>query len=168
MKIIGVDLGIRKVAYSVWDDDLLTETAAYESNAGTRQGELMDCADELYSVVRDYKPDFVVIEETLLGNNVKYSIKLAQMMGACLVRMAELEQDVISVNVSQWKKAVLGNGNAGKDAVREYISGVDNAYSDLCGWDQDRFDAACIGYYGIHLHRLSLEVFGGTRPGVRS
>ena len=166
MKIIGVDLGIRKYAASIWEDDVLKSTWAYESHAGTRQGELLECGDDLYLAVAAEKPGFVVIEETLLGNNVKYSIKLAQMMGACLVRMAELEQDVISVNVSQWKKAVVGTGNAGKDLVRDYIHTRDNAYSELCGWDQDRFDAACIGYYGIHLHRLSLEVFGGARTGV--
>jgi len=160
MKIVGVDLGIRKIALSIWQDELLVHTAAFESKAGTREKELMECADWLAVLVDYENPDYVIIEETLVGNNVKYSIKLAQMMGACLLRMAELQQDTLTVNVSTWKREVLGKGNASKDMVRDYLMSYNSVYPELCGWDQDRFDAACIGYYGFIIHRRAVAAFG--------
>ena len=162
MKIMGVDLGIRKLAYSVWEDDILVGTYAYESKASSRQAELLDLSDHLYEVVRNEFPDYVFIEETLVGNNTKYSIKLAQVMGAVLssLALAELEQaiGIYTANVSTWKKEVLGKGNANKDMIREHVMSWDSAYSVLCGGDQDRFDAACIGYYGQLVAKRAVEI----------
>lgn len=153
MITMGVDLGIRKIAYSIWEDDVLTDTEATTSHAGTRQGEIMDCADFLYDAVYHVRPDHLWIEDTLVGNNIKYSIKLAQVMGGVMLRVAELQGirdfGAYQVNVSTWKKEVIGNGRADKEKIREYLYTRDSAYAELCGNDQDRFDAACIGYYGV-------------------
>lgn len=163
MKIMGIDLGVRKVAYSIWEDDLLQGTEAHDSVATSRQLELMDCADFIYEAVHHVRPDYVFIEDTLVGNNVKYSIKLSQMMGAVLLRLAEIEQEIgesftYQVNVSTWKKEVIGKGNAKKELVQQYLYERDSAYSVLCGSDQDRIDAACIGYYGVLISRRAKQL----------
>ena len=159
MRVMGIDLGTRKVAYSLWEDDVLLCTEAYESQAGDRPTQLMDCADFIYEAASNLGPDLVLIEDTLIGNNRKYSIKLSQMMGAVMYtlelarRSGDGYYDILTVNVSTWKKDVVGSGKADKEAVRNYLWSYDSAYSALCGHDQDRFDAACIGYYGLLLSR---------------
>ena len=70
MKIMGVDLGTRKIAYAVWEDGVLVETDAYESNAPMRHIQLLDIADFIYEVVHHTEPDHVFIEDTLGGNYV--------------------------------------------------------------------------------------------------
>ena len=152
MKVMGIDLGIRKIAYANWQDGRLVETDAWESQADLRHMQLMDLGDTIYEAVKYTEPDHVFIEDTLVGNNVKYSIQLAQVMGSVLSSLALLQVEqyfgLYLVNNKVWKKTVLQNGNAGKDIIRSWVTEQDSAYSVLCGNDQDRFDAACIGYYG--------------------
>lgn len=169
MKVMGVDLGIRKIAYSIWDKGVLVGAYAYETNELVRYDELEVASNWLGEAVTYEKPDLVVIEETLVGNNTKYSIKLAQMMGAVLANLSVVKQyaiadgwdfDILTANVKQWKKDVIGNGNASKELIREHVISWDSAYSVLCGRDQDRFDAACIGYYGLILHARAVALTG--------
>ncbi len=169
MITVGVDLGIAKIAWSVWDDDILVQTGAYDaSGCPTRGEQLHNVALTLVERMSVLEPDSIWIEETLLGNNVKYSIKLAQMMGAVLsgLHIGELEQNyrAYTVNVSQWKKEVLGKGNAKKEEIREYLYNANLAYPELCGGDQDRIDAACIGYYGYIISKRGEYRLGELRP----
>jgi Holliday junction resolvasome RuvABC endonuclease subunit len=147
MRIVGVDLGIAKLAYSVWRDGELIEVDAVDySKVHTRQHQLRSLGLFGASAVAHARPDTVFIEDILIGNNRKYSLRLAETKGAVLAQMHRFS--VIPVNVSTWKKEVLGNGKATKDDIRAWLSGQDSAYADLCGDDQDQYDAACIGFYG--------------------
>lgn len=151
MKVMGIDLGIHKVAVAVWEDGVLLGTDAYET-VGLRHDELMNISDFVYCAVKDSEADHVFIEDTLVGNNIKYSIQLSEAKGAILSSLGlyctEHYLGVYLVNNKTWKKDVLGNGNADKDKVRIWVDGQGSEYSLLCGDDQDRYDAACIGYYG--------------------
>ena len=161
--VVGVDLGIRKLAYSIWRGGELTAVGAVESKAGMRQDELFEVADylhqALYELVEIQKANvLVVIEEPLIGNNRKYSMKIAQTYGAVLASLAMVDAnpedgtlEVLEVNVGTWKKQVIGDGHADKESIRNYIRVVNQRYSDLCGYDQDKYDAACVGLYGVLL-----------------
>jgi len=151
MRTMGIDLGIAKAAYSVWEDDILVKTDAKASASGYRTTQLYDISHFLVTEINLIQPNVIWIEDILIGNNRKYSIKLAQTMGAVLGALgrARYENEVFSVNVSTWKKEVIGNGHAKKEDIQNYIWNRDSAYSVLCDGDQDRFDAACIGYYGV-------------------
>jgi Holliday junction resolvasome RuvABC endonuclease subunit len=100
-----------------------------------------------------HRVDQVWIEDTIIGNNRKYSIKLAQVMGAVLSHLGQIRLntgcDVRLVDNKSWKREIVGNGNSDKAAVRDYIDVTHPAYAALCGDDQDLYDAACIGLYGI-------------------
>jgi Holliday junction resolvasome RuvABC endonuclease subunit len=150
--VMGIDLGIAKVAYSLWRDGVLVETHAMESHHPLRTIQLLELSDDIYEAGKFTGPDYVFIEDVLIGNNRKYSLQLAQSLGAVLssLGLLSLEQplDVHLVNVSTWKKDVVGSGNASKEDVRNYIHEIHSAYAVSCGSDQDRYDAACIGYYG--------------------
>ena len=153
MRIAGIDLGIKKIAISIWEDNLLVVTRAYESQVSQRYDQLDDITTWLVHVLRDQEPDHVFIEDTLIGNNKNYSIRLSQTMGAVLAALSpitkKMPMGVYLVNNKTWKKEVVGNGNANKNSVKNYIEQKNSAYAALCGNDQDRFDAACIGYYGV-------------------
>lgn len=164
--VMGVDLGIAKVAYSIWEGDILVETEAFDTSEMTpkRQKQLSWISTWLMGAAISRAVDYIFIEDTLIGNNRKYSIRLSQTMGAVLAGIGLIPggPEVILVNVGQWKKDVIGNGHATKQMVQEYILSRGSAYSELCGGDQDRFDAACIGYYGV---QLSARADGITTEG---
>ena len=118
MKVVGVDLGIKKIALSYVQDGKLTGTEAYESHSLVRTTQLMDIGDYVYSEVKYYRPAYVFIEGVIIGNNRKYSIRLAETMGAVLANLGLLQTeedlDVVPVNNKAWKLKTIGNGNATK------------------------------------------------------
>lgn len=157
MITIGVDLGIHKIAWSVWENDVLLETEAITQEGPTRHHELSVLRYHAHNMLVE-NPDQIFIEDVLIGNNRKYSIQLAETKGAVLAGLGKWGNDsvaVVPVNVSTWKKELFGNGKATKDMIKDYIYDQDSAYAVLCGNDQDRFDAAAIGYYGYVIARRS-------------
>ena len=161
MRVVGIDLGIKKVALAYVKGAALLGTEAYESHSLLRTAQLMDLGDYVYSEVKYYNPAYVFIESTIIGNNRKYSIRLAETMGAVLAGLGllqtEMPFDVVPVNNKAWKMKTIGNGNATKTAVRDYIDGIQEAYAGLCAGDQDRYDAAAIGLYGWRLQHDALD-----------
>jgi len=149
MKVMGIDLGISKVAWSIWEEDVLVGTHAFISTHSHRPWQLRECARHISLMNQRLMPDHIWIEDTLIGNNKKYSIKLSQTMGAVLSEIYRSHDKIFTVNVSTWKKEVIGSGHASKEDIQSYLYSRDSAYAVLCGNDQDRFDAACIGYYGV-------------------
>jgi len=157
--VIGVDLGIRKIAAAVWhdrDQQELVWTGAYTAEAVSRGYDLKLCGEWISSVAgeqllltRDTDEElYIFIEMPLIGNNRKYSMAIAENYGAVLSALA-IYRNVFGVNVSEWKKQVIGKGNAGKEDVVNHISVVNSSYSAICGYDQDRYDAAAVGLYGV-------------------
>ena len=53
-----------------------------------------------------------------------------------------------SVNVSSWKKAVVGKGNADKGQVGEFLRLHWNPLHAAASGNQDVYDASCIALYG--------------------
>ena len=88
-----------------------------------------------------------------MGNNRKYSLALAETKGAVLGSLSHLRPacDIRTVNVKAWKKEVVGNGNAGKEQVSNYIVATHPAYAAVCDGDQDRIDATCVALYGLRI-----------------
>ena len=159
MTLVGIDLGIAKIACSVFTEgDLgptLYEVTAHTSTCPTRDEQLSECAAVAHNVALFYEADWVFIEEPVVGNNPKYSLKLAQMCGAVMAGLSHLRShqhmDIRLVGNKAWKKDVLGNGNSSKDVIRSWVIEHHPAYAALCGDDQDRYDACCVGLYGLGL-----------------
>lgn len=166
-KVMGIDLGIAKVACAHWEDDELTE--AYSGNVDYlthREDQLYSLSDYVACQVAGWQPDYIFIEDVLIGNNRKYSLRLAETKGAVLAGIGRVHEryrpQVIPVNVSTWKKEILGNGHASKEDIRNWLTDYNSAYAELCDGDQDQFDAACIGYYGLILSRRADQLVDGS------
>jgi Holliday junction resolvasome RuvABC endonuclease subunit len=147
VNLMGVDLGVHKVAVFGWDGDIPFVYARDFAHIVPRALQLHAVADTVHDVASLHDIDTVWVEDTLVGNNIGYSIALAECKGAVMAGLA-MHRDVRLVNVSSWKKAVVGRGNATKDQVKDYIGVSHGPYAPLCGDDQDLYDAACIALYG--------------------
>jgi Holliday junction resolvasome RuvABC endonuclease subunit len=146
MTLMGVDLGIHKVACFVpgeRPDAQILES----SSASSRALQLCELSSFVHDMAGLHQVDQVWIEDTLVGNNKKYSIKLTEVRGAVMAALA-LHADVRLVNVATWKAQVVGDGHASKDAVRDYIHVTHSDYAALCGSNQDLYDACCISLHG--------------------
>lgn len=158
MKLIGVDLGTHKIAMAVFIEEpgsglILADTKVHVAQQLHRDIDLHELAEIAYHAGHFYDVDSVWIEDTIIGNNRKYSIQLAEVKGAVLSQLSRLRMslgtDIRLVDNTTWKKQVVGDGHASKDQITDYIRVTHPAYAALCGDDQDLYDAVGVGLYGI-------------------
>ena len=126
MSMMGVDLGIHKAASFVLDDEGRGHPHVIDlsKTSSSRALQLLEVSSYVHDVAQMYSVSQVWIEDTLVGNNTKYSLQLTEVRGAVMAALA-LHCDVQVVNNKTWKKHVLGNGNSGKSDVRDYIHVAD-------------------------------------------
>lgn len=150
MLIAGVDLGGKKAAVALLDDDKLISAQAFASSSARRQDQLYEVADFVDQAVG--LADAVYVEEPLIGRGVRASLQIAQCAGAVL---ANIGPPAYLVPVATWKKEVVGSGNATKESVSFWLRTAHSPYSDICEDDQDLADACCIALYGRKVQALA-------------
>ena len=141
---IGVDCGGRKVAIV---DVANSFYFSFEIKKIDYERWFREARDEVESVAFHLEgrgPWYVEAPIMAGARNIQSTIKVAQTVG--LVRT--LVPNAIEVAVSSWKKATVGNGNASKDMVREWLERVHPEVAHMCLGNQDLYDAACISLYG--------------------
>jgi Holliday junction resolvasome RuvABC endonuclease subunit len=156
VKVVGVDLGTRKAAVAILVDGALDTVDAFVAREGLpRHEQLRLVSDYVFDVCEAVEPDYVFIEEALVGNNRNYSLMIAQCLGAVAAELSVLNADfgteIIFSNNKKWKRRVIGNGNASKEMIKIWVEGQHPAYAMQCANDQDRLDALCIAIDG---HRV--------------
>lgn len=144
----GVDLGARKVAISLFVDGELASVDSLEVLKATRSRELRTLAE--WAQFKLKPAQFVMVEEPLIGRGVRASLQVAQTAGAVLSYLPYTTQSDL-VSVTAWKKEICGKGNADKEFVSNWVKSSHPSYSALCGANQDRIDALCIGLYAVQL-----------------
>lgn len=160
MNVMGVDLGIRKAHIFVLLDDDRVHVAGMDMGSDcelSRAYQLLTLGGYVREVMEFWGVDQVWIEDTIIGNNRKYSLQLTEVKGAVMAALA-LHADVRLVDNQVWKKAVVGHGNAGKDQVRDYIHVTHGAYAPLCEGNQDLYDACCIALYGRQIMERAKDI----------
>jgi len=161
MKVVGIDLGTHKVSLALVRDGELLETMTWDYAAGHRADVLCDLANQAEMQIHRWQPDHIFMEDVVVGNNRKYSIQIAQVMGAVLAAVGHGQALPIAVNNREWKKITgqkMPRDSAGqKEVVRAWLrERSEHAYSVVCDRDQVRIDAACIALYGYDIcHRAS-------------
>jgi len=87
--------------------------------------------------------DKASIEAAIFIQNPKATIAIAHVVGFAWGTLLQKGIDAIRVDNKQWKKGVLGKGNASKDDIRQFA--VDK-WGDVFP-EQDYADAACIALW---------------------
>ena len=94
MTLIGVDLGTRKVAAAVFSDDgRLVAAEAHQTPEWLHRGhQLLELGRFVHDLALFHDADHVWIEDVIVGNNRKYSLQLAQVLGAVMAGLAGSSQ----------------------------------------------------------------------------
>jgi hypothetical protein len=143
--MIGIDLGVRKV--TLFQIDGTPFGLHYETPKSERSTELADIAGYLQRLEAEGLLEGTKwVEAPLLAGmrNIQTTIAIAQTSGTVLSSLSDTHQ----VPVSSWKQRTVGKGNADKSAVRAWLDEYHPKLAQLCGSNQDLYDAACIGLYG--------------------
>ncbi|MFA5527082.1 MAG: crossover junction endodeoxyribonuclease RuvC [Peptostreptococcales bacterium] len=129
MRILGIDPGFAIIGYGVIEVhgnhfqvlDYGSITTDPDMDMSLR---LEKIYRDLYTIIEQYKPDEVSIEELYFNKNTKTAIKVAQARGVAIVACANNSIDVFEYTPLQIKQAVVGYGRAEKNQVQLMVKQI--------------------------------------------
>lgn len=146
MKIVGFDCSTKLIAGFIIDDPeyKTVEITGKESDEATDRINTMFLT--IARCLKRIKPDYVYIENAAYLQNIKTSFLIRSVVDA--VRFACVLNGIPcqTVEITSWKKDVLGNGRAEKSTIMQFAKAK---YGEKLITSQDLADAACIATYGL-------------------
>jgi len=77
--------------------------------------------EQLEAILAEHRPDAAGLEETFAGQNPKSAIAMGQGRGVALLALARAGIPVLGLSPNEIKKAVTGQGHAGKGLVAKMV-----------------------------------------------
>ncbi len=124
MLILGIDPGYAIVGFGVLESaggrQRLVRCGALKTPAGMAlPARLLQIARDMETLIGQFHPQAMAIEELFFNHNVTTGIGVAQARGVILMTAEKLSVPVYEYNPSQVKQAVVGYGKAEKRQVMD-------------------------------------------------
>ncbi len=129
MRILGIDCGSRRTGYGVIASDgaehkIVAAGAIEPSLNGPFEKRLLEIAEGLRSVLREFAPETAAVEGVFYSANVKTALKLAQVRGVALLTIAEAGLELAEYSPLEIKMSVTGYGRAEKRQVQMMVQSL--------------------------------------------
>lgn len=129
VRILGIDPGFAITGYSIIDyvgnHFSLITSGAITTDAGTSFPlRLEKLFDDLNTIIDEYHPEAVSVEELFFNNNAKTAINVAQARGVILVAARKKNIPTYEYTPLQIKQAVVGYGRADKIQVQKMVKTI--------------------------------------------
>lgn len=161
-RILALDQSSHKTGYSIYDGTTLVSYGVYETQKSTPLERICDVCDWLDSMIVQWKPDEVGLEETqynaMSGMGHDVFKLLTQVMGAIMIITARAKCKVNTVLIATWRHHCGVKGNKRADQKRSAQELV-KKWHDISVTD-DESDAICIGKYFADKHKENENVIG--------
>ena len=124
MRILGIDPGYAIVGFGVLEAQRgqarLVRCGAINTPAGVPMPQrLVQIQEDLETLIHQFAPDVMAIEELFFNSNVTTGSGVAQARGVILMTAAKLGLSIYEYTPSQVKQAVVGYGKAEKRQVMD-------------------------------------------------
>ena len=121
MNILGIDPGSRNLGYCILSYDGknygLAEAGLLKIKTNSLQEQIVELIEGLDLILKSHSIDEVAIEDIFYAYNPKTVLKLAQFRGALSLKILQEIGYFYEYTPLQVKKALTGNGKAGKEQV---------------------------------------------------
>lgn len=126
MIILGIDPGLAIIGYGVIKTDgthskLLEYGAIRTKPSDNTPMRLSVIYNNLITIIDEYKPDEVAIEELFFNKNIKTAMAVSQARGVAILACKNKGLDIYEYTPLQVKQGVTGYGRAEKGAVQEMV-----------------------------------------------
>jgi crossover junction endodeoxyribonuclease RuvC len=127
MKILGIDPGIALVGFGIVEVGPRDIVAGKYGHISTESGtpvpdRLKILYDDTCSIIREYRPDVVAVEELFFNKNVKTAIVASHARGVLILAAVNCGVPVAEYTPLQVKQAVVGYGRASKQQVQAMVT----------------------------------------------
>lgn len=165
MRVISFDQSTRVSGYAVFDDGEYVCSGIVDMSKSKLETteRSFEMAKRLWKILKEYKPDYVVIEDTQQQNNVQTVITLARLQGM-LIGYAEAHKIKVHILLpSQWRAALsYSQGPKVKRAElkRQSSDYVKNKYGFVKSEDEN--EAICEGIAAHKIYHFAEDDFWGS------
>ncbi len=126
MRVFGIDPGSERTGYGCIDTDgqrhrLVASGAIALSARVTFPERLQHIHEGLSSLLREYRPDLVAIENLFHAVNARSALKLGHARGVAMLAAVEAGLAVVEYTPAEVKRAVVGYGRAEKHQVADMV-----------------------------------------------
>ena len=125
MRILGIDPGLRTTGFGVIDADgprlRYVASGVIRIAPGALPPRLRTIHDGIAEVVREYRPQAVVVEIVFVNVNPQSTLLLGQARGAAITTLVAADLPVREYTALQVKQAVVGYGRAAKSQVQAMV-----------------------------------------------
>lgn len=168
MIILGVDPGLNITGYGLVNyqprrTQFIAGGAVKVPRKASFSDKLVYLNQQLGDVVRAYRPDVAVFEETYSNRNPRTSLLLGHARGALIVAAGSLDVPVAEYAARFIKKALTGNGGATKEQVRFMVMNLLKLQELPAEMDVSDALAAAL----THCHQLKFKAMQSTDPRPR-
>ena len=125
--VLGIDPGLTRCGYAVLQAQSTTKISALSlgvlrtSPTSALPDRLAELHDEIASLLREFTPDAVAVEQVFFQANVRTAMSVGQASGIALALAARDGADVAQYTPSQMKNAITGWGGANKEQVQRMV-----------------------------------------------
>ena len=119
---------------------------------------LLQIQEDLETLICQFSPDVMAIEELFFNTNVTTGIGVAQARGVILMTAAKLGVEIFEYTPSQVKQAVVGYGKAEKRQVMDMTKRI--LHLSAVPKPDDAADAVAIALCHARSHTSRLARFG--------
>jgi crossover junction endodeoxyribonuclease RuvC len=145
MQIAGVDCSTKKIAIFYINSDGSCETTEITSKKEDTSVRINDMFEAVCAEMKRRKPDMVYVENSPYLQNIKVTLAIHSVVDsvrfACVLAKVAMQ----TIEVTSWKKDVLGNGRAEKSQIMAWAKAK---YGEKVITSQDLADASAIAEYG--------------------
>ncbi len=126
MQLMGIDPGLATTGYGIIQKNSTDYSSVTFSCIRTPAGEdlgvrLLFIYNRIISVIEEFKPDEVAVEDIFFNTNAKSAFQVGQARGAILLAAAHTGVPVFTYTPLQVKQGVVGYGRAEKHQVQELV-----------------------------------------------
>lgn len=129
VKILGIDPGTAIVGWGIVTEvknrpKLEAFGCVETSKHKTTVERLKEVADDIASLIAQYEPDEVAIEDLFFFKNITTAIKVAQARGVLMLTAAQAKLGIYEYTPLQVKQAITGYGRAEKKQVQMMVKTI--------------------------------------------
>lgn len=163
MRTLGIDMAIRNTGYAVLDNRKTIHTERFVSTSSEfySPAYLVEHLIKFKQMLRDYKPDLVVIEGPALAAS-GYQFAIGALYGILTEYTYEHKIATFSMPPATWKFIITGKGNATKQQIRTSINynfHIDEQFGRISQDEYDAIGMAFVGYLAMHYYMNGVSAF---------
>ena len=155
--ILGIDPGYGRTGYGIVKQEngklQCLDYGVIETHKGDEFSQrIKEIHNKLRNIIKQHKPQYVVVEELFFCTNVTTAIKVGQARGVILLTIVQEGLPVIEFTPLQVKQSITGYGKADKAQVQKMVKLLLNI--DKIPKPDDAADALALAICGFNSIKL--------------